>query len=287
MNTYFIRHNKRLGVCVETRQKLWNEKIIAIHFPQDKNGQLLETDNRSLDPSDYFPNGQSALQIFREMAECGGYVFAEYLDGCIVGKIEPESKISLLIGKWENSQRQAILKTLKLTECTTVSPEKIIGTYARRPRQGTLRRWPKAARAIEMLVKREINNCLWENLDSSRQETLCAEFLRLPEAVTLGLPTLKFLLLPVGRTLKAIDIYGLSEKGKTIFAQVTNHASNDSAIKRKLDSLKNYGGMNAVLILFCNCEKFIEQDGIYFVPLETVFQTFAKTDLGKLALSLG
>jgi hypothetical protein len=276
-----------LDISVETRQSLWDEKIIAIHFPCDKDDQLPETDNCSLNPSDYFSNGQNALQVFQEMAEYGGYVFAEYLNGCVVGKIEPKSNFFLFTGLWGDNQRQAILKALKLTQCTVVSPEKIIGTYARRPRQGTIRRWPKAAKAIEMLVKGEVGDCLWENLDFSRQETLCAEFLRLPEAAALELPMLKFLLLPVGRTLKAIDIYGLSGTGKKIFAQVTNHSYSNAEIKPKIEALKKYSEAKTELILFCEVENYLREDGIHVVPLKIVFQTFEKSDLGRLALTTG
>lgn len=39
MNTYFIRHNTGMDIDDDTRQRLWEEYRIAIHFPWDRTGK--------------------------------------------------------------------------------------------------------------------------------------------------------------------------------------------------------------------------------------------------------
>lgn len=286
MNTYFIRHSPGLGITDKTREMIWDKKLIAVHFPHDKNGNLLKVDNSSLNPLDYPSSGRTAIQILKNIATEGGYICADYSNhpGCsVVGKVNPKSTISITQGTSIDG-RKALLKSLKLLESKVIPHADMIGVYARRPRQGTIRRWPKAAMDIKILLEGKVGLSASKNLHSSRQESLCAEFLRLPEAKQLGVPTLKFMLL-LGRTLKAIDIYGLSETGKKIFAQVTNYTSNDSAMKRKVEALKSYGGANAELILFCNADAYSYKNGIHTVPLKMVLQTFDQPGLRRLALT--
>jgi hypothetical protein len=55
MKTYFARHTVDLDVDEATRARLWNERIVAIHFPEDRNNIIGPTDNESVDPDDYPP----------------------------------------------------------------------------------------------------------------------------------------------------------------------------------------------------------------------------------------
>ena len=78
MTTYFSRHTEVLDVDNETRQRLWEEGRIAIHFPTDKRGEQPE-DSSSVDPVDYsgLP-GHSAMKALARLAAEGGYVCAQY-----------------------------------------------------------------------------------------------------------------------------------------------------------------------------------------------------------------
>ncbi len=51
MRTYFARHSP--GVDGTTRQILWERPFVAIHYPQDEEGNLGASDNRSLSPGHY------------------------------------------------------------------------------------------------------------------------------------------------------------------------------------------------------------------------------------------
>jgi hypothetical protein len=85
---------------------------------------------------------------------------------------------------------------------------------------------------------------------------MCSEFLRSPAAAKLGLPRLVHLILPVGRTMKAIDIYGIAQSGKRIFAQVTYERIEKS--REKLEALCKYRDQNGdSLVLFCECQSNI------------------------------
>jgi hypothetical protein len=61
------------------------------------------------------------------------------------------------------------------------------------------------------------------------------------------------LLLPVGGTLKDIDIYGVDTKGQLVYAQVTYHRIGDTPAKRKASQLAEYvsrAADNAKLVFF-------------------------------------
>ena len=102
MDTYYIRHTKKLGIDESTRRKLWREQRIAIHFPRDKDGRMHKRDNMSLNLADYDSRGQRAMSALTKLAKDGGYVCAEYYqhDECILGYVKPVSKIKLYRGGW-------------------------------------------------------------------------------------------------------------------------------------------------------------------------------------------
>jgi hypothetical protein len=117
-------------------------------------------------------------------------------------------------------------------------------------------------------------------LRDNRQEVACSEFLRLPEASKFGLPQLQSLLLPVGRTLKDVDIIGIATDGKQIFAQVTvsalHHASG------KFDKLRKFVmPEKSHVILFCECDAPSIQDGIQIFPVSEVFKTLNGLEWGQ------
>lgn len=285
MDTFFIRHTDRLDIDQTTRDLLWNNHKIAIHYPDDKAGKLRKEDNKNLSPEDYSGSGRMYMRILAALAAEGGYVCADYYQHpeCVLGYVEPGAKIELFEGKWGNLNKQkgrtAILKCLSLDKVKLVSPADLAVTFAARPRQGTIMRWWRAGKVIESIVEGKTNRPSFDLLSPDQQEVMCSEFLRLPEAERLGLSKLVHLVLPVGRTLKAFDIYGITAAGGRVFGQVTYHKFSDCS--EKLQSLLEYKGRGNELVLFCDCSEPQQKDGVFIVPIRYVYEQFTATPSGK------
>jgi hypothetical protein len=285
MPTFFARHTWKMDIDEPTRRRIWDERRIAIHYPHAKDGQS-ERDSESSNPDDYQGPGRVAMKALVELARLGGYVCAQYQgrEASLVGVVEPGSPIELLSGRWGSlhgyKDRTAVLKTLRLVRVKEVRPCESAAILVGRPRQGTLLRWPSAGKAIENLVEGRAGEVELADLLDAQQETLCSEFLRLPQARQFGLPNLVHLLLPVGRTMKDIDIYGLADDGKRIFAQVT-FLPLDQA-RWKIDRLLPYKDADRYhLILFCQAERPAVVDGVSVVPIQEAFAQFRASPTGR------
>lgn len=286
MDTYFIRHTEVLDIDDDTRNYLWSNHKIAIHFPWEKKGKDRSQDSTSLNPDDYESSDRRAVQALVNLARDGGYVCAQHVnrEESMLGFVEPGSKIQLFNGKWGDRNgmrgRTAILKTLQLTKMQLIKPLHSALLLVGRPRQGTIMRWPSAGRVVEYMVEgrsRQLQLC---DLHYSQQEILCSEFLRTDEAVSSGLPRLTYLLLPPGRTMKDIDIAGIADDGKMLMAQVT-YSTLDAA-QSKIDRLSPYEDpKQAHLVLFCKCDNPGSQKGVKIYPIEQAFNIFISTKLGK------
>ena len=125
MRTYFVRHTTELDIDAETRRCLWREKRIAIHYPQDREGQLRRVDNSSLNLEDYPPKARRPLKALLELARHGGYVCAQHHghEEAQVGHVPSCAEIQLLEGRWGSRvERPAIPKTIQLDKVGTVRP---------------------------------------------------------------------------------------------------------------------------------------------------------------------
>jgi len=76
MQTFFARHSP--GVDQEFKDRLWKSRLVAVHFPKDRNRRLGPKDNPSLDPADYTGVAKGAIRRMQELSKQGGYVCAEY-----------------------------------------------------------------------------------------------------------------------------------------------------------------------------------------------------------------
>ncbi len=289
MNTYYIRHTEGLDIDDATRQRLWDDRRIAIHYPDDKNGKLLRHDNRSLDLADYPSAGRRAMRPLIELAKNGGYVCAEYYQQreCILGYVRPASTIELIRGVWGSRNdlegREAILKSLRLEKVKLVSPCNSAVILVGRPQQGTIMRWRRAGKTIENAVEGRWAIPSLALLSPDQQEIMCSEFLRSVNAQQLGLPKLAHLLLPVGRTMRGIDICGINESGIMLFAQVTYLGLERCGAK--LETLVEYRDAERnALVLFCDCADVMDKDGVKIVPLRKVYDVFVTTPTGKVWL---
>lgn len=121
----------------------------------------------------------------------------------------------------------------------------------------------------------------WRNdLSPPDQEVICQEYLRMK--IDSNLPILQSLLCPTGRTMKDIDIVGLSKDNKLIIAQVTYLGLDSILLKKKVDSLKKYLDKNTHLIMFCSgIDKSEFRDNIVYYPIDTVMKKFLDTDMGR------
>lgn len=273
LRTFFVRHTRKLDIDQATRDWLWKNGHIAVHYPFDDKGDSNQ-DSESLNPEDYSGRAKSAIWYINTLASSGGYVCADYFGHAdvLVGKVQPRSKVEIHRGKWGDligmPGREAVLKTVKLSCIQEISPASCAPIMAARPRQGTIMYWHKAGSAIQRIVERESHEIALADLSPDHQEVLCSEYLR-QEYLPLSLPRLSKLLLPIGRTMKDLDILGLSCDGERICAQVT--FSPLSSIEGKMKKLLEYSGERTVLIMFCDDDARSEVNGVHIVPLRMVF----------------
>jgi hypothetical protein len=282
--TYFIRQTLDLDIDDATRRKLWESRKIAVHYPWDKSGNK-DKDSTSTNPDDYVGPNKRPIRALRALGDSGGYVCAQhylYTD-CMLGFVEPHTEIELLEGrwgkKWNMEGRPAVLKALQLTKIKLVSPLDHAVLLVGRPRRGTLMRWHRAGKTIENLVEGRTTNPSLSDLFTDQQEIMCSEFLRLPQAAILELPTLAHLLLPPGGTMKDIDILGLATDGKMLLAQVTFDPLEKAAWK--LERLVPYKDpQKAHLVLFCACKQPTVRDGVIVFPIQQAYDTLTASSLG-------
>lgn len=288
MKTYFIRHTSALDVDTATIEKLWLEDRIAIHYPHDNVQSFHCGDSKSLIPSDYSGRAKGAVRRLNALASKGGYVFATYRGkpGGKIGYVEPGQEVELVYGAWGNKNghagREAVLKSIKLTKVLNLSPSEALSFTAVQPRQGTFCEWRKIGTCVEARVQGKTDIGL-ENLTPTLQEVMCMEYLRTEDAELHGLPRIAYTLSPVGRTMKDIDIHGVTESGLVVAAQVTFKSVD--ADKRKFKRLDTYLDESSATIYFCNCDAHEVINGHHVFPLKTVFDEFCtKRESGKLWL---
>ncbi|MGB9693840.1 MAG: hypothetical protein ACPLYF_03255 [Fervidobacterium sp.] len=290
--SYFIRHAEKLGVQDDDVKRLWEENKVAIHYPG-----FMDQENNSLDPEDYKDKKKnnrgaySAMKVFNELNESGGYIWAEYRthkDLVKIGRIKRGSA-KLFDAKWVQYDKPPIrrndgaptkLKSLQMEDCREINLGK--GNYwffiVLRPPFLTICRWRGVGKYLKELVEYgRVTIDKFESLHYKIQEVVCSEFLRSGELKHEHAPKLKYLLLQVGGPLKDIDICGYSDDGKMILAQVTNYEKSHPKCEQKKKALRNCpGAHNSHLVLFCKHDK-VDWDGeILYVPGKEVFQWLKK-----------
>jgi hypothetical protein len=288
MNTFFVRHSSFLAVSKDTLGRLWDDRLVAIHYPEGRDGKYgASGDNESFDPADYTGYARRSMGILCRLAEEGGYVCAQYYGRTelLLGTVAPGTDVRLFRCEWREGGRAACLKTLQLQNIRVLDPRDHAIIAASRPRQGTIAQWHAVGGAVAAIIEGREQAPSWGLLSSARQEVACSEFLRLQEAAGFGLPRLRSLLLPVGRTLRDVDFIGLAEDGKRIFAQVTSSLLEHAVDNGKLARLKQFvGAEQAHVLLFCACKAPAVIDGVKVFPVAEVFSTLNATDCGRAFL---
>ena len=267
MRTYFIRHTKDLKIDDNTLRSLWDNDFIAIHFPWSKaNPHPSELDSESLNENDYGGSAKIAIKTFNTIANEGGYICAQYWNysNYKIGYVSPGYEITIYPGKWgdkKNEGRVAKLKVIKLSCVKEIEPLKSVLINNGRPRQGTVKGWNSCGDIIKKMVEGEKIDSWRANLSPDDQEVICQEYLR--NKIDSGLPILQSLLCSTGRTMKDIDILGLSNDNKLIIAKVTTSPSD--SISKKVTFLKRYSDKDTHLIMFCSgIDKSEYREGILY-----------------------
>ena len=283
LKSYFIRHTNKILVSADAIKKIFAENKVAIHFPGSG-----KEDSKSINLKDYDkPGDRRAIKCFKELSENGGYIWAEYYTcpkEVKIGKVKPNTKVGYIETKWskdfENPKRKkgdrAILKMLQMENVITLKKGEVMELVAARPRMCTITKWKNIKGRLKYYVEGIPIHENWDSLTTEQQEAVCAEYLRNPDIE--NCPKLDFLLLPIGRTLQDIDIYGCASDGKKIFAQVTYENIDSNGCRQKLEKLKKFSGKENHLILFCNCENKDEKDDVLIIPVKKVFEWLKKNE---------
>lgn len=275
MKEFFVRHTSDIAVSDEVLKRLWDADRVAVHFPLQG-----PEDTESLDPNDYEGPEKGAIRCFIELARDGGYVWAEssVASEAKVGMVAPGTPIVFSNTVWSfnpsfhdasKGVRVAKLKTLQMTRTKTIHPREMMSLRQRHPRQGTIARWGKAKGCVEALVEGRPLPRIWEALSTDAQEILCVEFMR--EGDLSDIPRLEHLLMPPGRTMKDVDVYGLASDGREVFAQVTNYSREHQESVKKQEALRRYDPSHNVLLFFCDCPERDSDQGLTFIPVHQVW----------------
>jgi hypothetical protein len=182
----------------------------------------------------------------------------------IVGEIISGSKVEL------EEYGERIYKTVQLRNAREVSYLDDILLGAIQPRQGTVTGWPSAQEYLTAVF--EGRRIPWKvgSLAPCQLEVICYEYLRLKGIV-------KALLMPIGRTLRDIDIYGISEGGDGVIAQVT-HSGRQRAIDGKLDRLKRHQSADTKLVFFGPESGRLHDADVQYISIESVFDWVSCVD---------
>jgi hypothetical protein len=252
-------------------ENLWNQHRIAIHFPGEKSLNSFEApDLRTLDREKY-GDERKAIDRFLELGREGGYIWAEtrVAKDAMIGKVLSGTDPKFYEAEWEarHKGKKAWLKTLRLESVKPVPLNKLRALRAQAPTRGTISPWKNVGDLLERLVEGKDIQPKWNLLLTDTQETLCSEFLR--EGVIEGRAKLANLLLPVGRTMEDIDIYGIDSEGRRVIGQVTNYGEGPN-LDKKIRELAKYGQNGAQLYMFCDVSETREKGKVLLVPTKLV-----------------
>ncbi|OGM12040.1 hypothetical protein A2Z22_01905 [Candidatus Woesebacteria bacterium RBG_16_34_12] len=281
-NSYFIRHTEKLGISPEAILELYSKNLIFIHYPDCKKTDPKTEDKESLNPDDYKdPIAKSNIKRFKDLSINGGIVWAEYYgeNNIKIGIVPPNSEIKLIkCYKWKNEKypnrknKVAVIKAIQIRDVKEIEPGKLMNLRVAQPRQRTFGRWWAIKNKLYCIHYKKQLESNFSNLSSDEQEVVCQEFLR-NQKLFPNIPQLNYLLLPPGRTMKDIDIYGLSNENKKIFAQVTYLEKPETKdFKNKVANLKRYSSSSNdnYLLFFSRCPELLKHGNILYIPINVV-----------------
>lgn len=252
----------------ETRRHLWESRAFGVMF--DNVGSVEAADlqearkRRGHGDKEWWTAagytnqyGIEALERMQAAIDRRALVFVDFrgLEGetVMIGRAVGPIRIVPIVETYTKGTRRGETGTSRY-KCMGVEEPRFFALdpvlAAMRPQQATFTAWPSAAKRVRAIyeclpLEREV-----EALTPGQLEALCYEYLR---AVDPGLR----LLLPVGRTLPDIDIYGIRPSGERVAAQVTHSGSGSSTVRSKAASLARAGGA-ARRVLFAGRQAIAE-----------------------------
>lgn len=304
----YIRH--LMDSSKDAYKKLISEGFAAIHYQRDlKNNIDKAVLNNHLKKESYneISRGRRALERFLNYARDGAIVVADYSEpnytvpktdipkSIKIGLLPEKSSIEVQRYEPESSDQKEypfglFYKQVKLDNLVELGSFDLPLILAIHPRGNTVIHWQEGEEAIKFIYKRELGLACdlksgYKVLFPAQQEVLCSEYLRLKAPRNIKI---KQLLLPVGRGMKAIDIYG-SNDTKTILAQVSFTTDKDS-VKEKIISLDESLGSTRctqskepVRVYFGPkvIENYVCKIGhdVVFISLEAVFNEMKETEI--------
>lgn len=302
----YIRH--LMDSNREAYRSLISKGIAAIHYQHDlKNIDKTILENHA-DPSNYKENsaGRRAMERLAEYSKVGAIVVADYSDPDYtspitdipktvkIGIIPEATSLEVIRYEPEPGDRKyyphgLFYKQVRLSSMVELGDSDLALILAIHPRGNTVIHWKEGEKAIKFIYRRElgvgcdVKSVGFEVLFPAQQEVLCSEHLRLKSHPSIRL---KHLLLPVGRGMKSIDIYGSNETS-IIFAQVS-FTADEEELKEKISALRDVGDLSQnkkelVKVYFGpkKIEEFVHKNasGMLYVSLEEVFETMKDTGI--------
>jgi hypothetical protein len=257
MQAVFVRHNLKSEAIVKD---LWRKRLIAIHFDN------IDT----IDPEKYQEaEGKASLKRLLIYCRDGAVVGATYRtahpEKLLVGEIAPGSRI--VIKNYQTDTGNHCLKTVKLSKVQEISYSDHPLLSAIQPRHKTITNWKSAQKYLLALLNKQSIEPSVNSLAPSQLEVICYEYLRANQL-------LASLVLPIGRSLPDIDIYGIDKDGNKILSQVT-HGKN---ITGKLMQLKRFHDVNTKLVFFGPDASRFTDEHVRYIPIELVFISFWNSD---------
>lgn len=255
MQSVFIRHN-----CSSTPRvlrQLWERRLIALHYDDDF----------STNPADYYPAGRKVLERLWRYCKDGAIVGADYRrlngDKMLVGFLEQGTRIFSEEFHDPSSGESFIYKVAALKNAVEFPYADYPLLVGVQPRQATLTGWPSARAVLLAAVKRQSLPRMANSLHPSQLEVLCYEWLR-----RFGL--LERLVLPIGRGLMDIDIFGIDKDGKRIIGQVTygKHATDLSDKQSRL--LRHARDIDSIYFFLPEDAPLVAEQGVELVTFRKV-----------------
>lgn len=260
----FIRHKLEVNGGPATFQKMWDDRVIVLDYAGIP----------SADPALYKGKGkgkrsaEQAMKRLQKLCQDGAIVAADYArlknGKMLIGEISAGSKVEI-----KNYDGYAFYKTVKFNPVDSVKEVSYCDLpvlLSLQPRQGgVLSQWSGiAAKVVESIYYgRPLPQSVYA-LSAEQLEVLSYEYLR-------EKGRLRHLLMPIGRTIRDIDILGIDDGNKRVVAQVTfeTHPEN---LKRKITALAQYLASTTACYFFSPAITGLElPSGVTHFDIESVF----------------
>ena len=281
-------------------EKWLDKRLAVIHYE----GDILSKDKMTVDPKDFKGSGRKVMLRLSYYCQSGALVVADYNDYgfkvMLLGVLRPNSKIEPRVEQIEVSQHYpeglAYYHVVKLNRCVRLDHSDPLARplLVLQPRQNNVVNWRigNIAEYVRYLHESLLSGSVsMSNLPIEKYpltdyqwEVLCSEYLRI---IPPSEGKIDYLLTPVGRTMKDIDIEGANREAH-ILAQVSLTTKPDE-IDSKILSLRSYldeskfTAKKTALVYFGpeDLKQYVESkyEDIKFISVKQVFEELKKTGI--------